>query len=89
MPSALACCLSVCLPADAELCVQLMADKNSQEYMRGRKTLELNADHPVIQALKDKASSSPSEAKVTTYQIQCACAALHHMLLPGPARRPA
>ena len=46
------------------LCVQLMADQQSQEYMRGRKTLELNPQHPIIQSLKSTASSNPGEAKV-------------------------
>ena len=42
-----------------------MADQQSQEYMRGRKTLELNPRHPIIQALSSTASSNPGEAKAS------------------------
>lgn len=42
-----------------------MADKSTSQYMKGRKTLELNASHPIIQALSAKVSSSPSDAKVS------------------------
>ena len=56
-----------------------MADKNAQEYMKGRKTLELNADHPIVQSLADKVTSSPSEAKVCliTCGYECGDSCMH------------
>ena len=32
--------------------------------MKGRKTLEINPDHPIIQALKDKVDNDSAGAKV-------------------------
>ncbi len=33
--------------------------------MKGRKTLEINPEHPIVQALKDKVDSDASGAKVS------------------------
>lgn len=36
------------------LLVQAMGDTRAMEYMRGRRTLEINPEHPVIVSLKDR-----------------------------------
>ena len=70
---------------------QLMADKNAQEYMKGRKTLELNASHSIVQALAGKVSSSPSEAKVCSLRAgrQCSCPLCWGACCPPGAEPPA
>ncbi|KAK9820290.1 hypothetical protein WJX72_008653 [[Myrmecia] bisecta] len=45
---------------------QTMGDSRAMEYMRGRRSLEINPDHPVVQALQSKVSSSAPDAKAMT-----------------------
>lgn len=45
-------------------CVQTLGDTRASEYMKGRKTLEINPDHPIITALQDKVSADAEGAKV-------------------------
>lgn len=50
-------------------CMQAMGDNRAMEYMRGRRTLEVNPDHPVISSLKtrfDEAGDSDSNAQAMT-----------------------
>ncbi|CAL8468307.1 g7847 [Coccomyxa elongata] len=42
---------------------QTLGDSRAAEYMKGRKTLEINPDHPIIQALKDRLDSDADGAK--------------------------
>ena len=46
-----------------------MGDTRAMEYMRGRRTLEVNPDHPVIQSLKarfDEHGDTDSNAEAMT-----------------------
>ena len=45
-------------------CAQTLGDTRASEYMKGRKTLEINPDHPIITALQDKVSADADGAKV-------------------------
>lgn len=45
-------------------CAQTLGDTRASEYMKGRKTLEINPDHPIIAALQDKVSADAEGAKV-------------------------
>ncbi len=44
--------------------MQTLGDSRAAEYMKGRKTLEINPDHPIIRALSDKVNSDAAGAKV-------------------------
>ena len=57
----------------SKLChgVQTLGDSRAAEYMKGRKTLEINPDHPIIQALKDKVDSDAAGAKVWCIKKSC------------------
>lgn len=44
---------------------QTMGDNKSMEYMRSRRTLEINPEHPIIQGLNSQLSSGASNAKAT------------------------
>jgi HSP90 family molecular chaperone len=49
--------------------LQAMGDNRAMEYMRGRRTLEINPDHPVISSLKgrfDEHGDSDSNAQAMT-----------------------
>ena len=48
-----------------KLWLQTLGDSRSAEYMKGRKTLEINPEHPIVQALKDKVESDVSGAMVS------------------------
>ena len=45
---------------------QTMADGASFDYMKGRKSMEVNARHPVIRNLKKKVEADPKDPKATT-----------------------
>ncbi|EIE19325.1 heat shock protein Hsp90 [Coccomyxa subellipsoidea C-169] len=42
---------------------QTLGDSRAAEYMKGRKTLEINPDHPIIRALSDKVNNDAAGAK--------------------------
>jgi heat shock protein beta len=42
---------------------QALGDARSAEYMRGRRSMEINPDHPIIKALAEKVSLDSREAK--------------------------
>ena len=42
---------------------QAMGDESRHEYMRGKKTLEINPRHPMIAALKERAASDPDSTE--------------------------
>jgi len=42
---------------------QAMGDESRLQYMRGKKTLEVNPRHPMIAALKERAASDPDSAE--------------------------
>lgn len=44
--------------------VQMLSDNRSAEYMRGRRSLEVNPDHPIIQALASDLQSNTEGAEV-------------------------
>ena len=44
--------------------LQTLGDSRAADYMKGRKTLEINPEHPVVQALKEKVDSDSSGAQV-------------------------
>ena len=44
--------------------VQALGDARAAEYMRGRKVLELNPDHGIIQALNENFKSDEGNAQV-------------------------
>ncbi len=44
--------------------MQTMGDSKSMEYMRSKRTLEINPDHPIIQGLNGKFASGGADAKV-------------------------
>lgn len=44
--------------------VQTMGDAKNMEYMRSRRTLEINPEHPIIQGLNSQLSSGASNAQV-------------------------
>ena len=44
--------------------MQTLGDSRAAEYMKGKKTLEINPEHPIVQALKQKVDSDASGAKV-------------------------
>ena len=44
--------------------LQTLADSRAADYMKGRKTLEINPEHPIVQALKQKVDSDSSGAQV-------------------------
>ena len=44
--------------------VQTLGDSRAADYMKGRKTLEINPEHPIVQALKQKVDSDSSGAQV-------------------------
>ena len=51
------------------ICLQAMGDTRAMEYMRGRRTLEVNPDHPVIASLKarfDEHGESDANAEAIT-----------------------
>ena len=45
---------------------QALSDDSRMSYMKGKKTLEINPRHPIVKALKDKATEDPEseETKV-------------------------
>ncbi len=43
---------------------QTLGDSRAAEYMKGRKTLEINPDHPIVKALKSQVDSDEAGAKV-------------------------
>jgi hypothetical protein len=43
---------------------QALGDQRAMEYMRGRKTLEINPDHPVISALAQRLADSDPGVQV-------------------------
>jgi hypothetical protein len=43
---------------------QALGDQRAMEYMRGRKTLEINPDHPVIAALAQRLADSDPGVQV-------------------------
>ena len=49
---------------DPRCAAQTLGDSRAAEYMKGRKTLEINPDHPIVQALKDKVDRDAAGAKV-------------------------
>lgn len=46
--------------------VQAMADARAAEYMKGRKVLEINPSHPIIQSLNDNYSGDERNASVSS-----------------------
>ena len=42
-----------------------MADARAAEYMKGRKVLEINPSHPIIQSLNDNYSGDERNATVS------------------------
>ena len=44
--------------------LQTLGDSRAADYMKGRKTLEINPEHPIVQALKQKVDSDSSGAQV-------------------------
>ena len=52
-------------------CAQTLGDTRASEYMKGRKTLEINPDHPIITALQDKVSADADGAKVRPLGLAC------------------
>ena len=56
--------------------MQTLGDSRAAEYMKGRKTLEINPEHPIVQALKQKVDSDASGAKVS----KVACHVHWHLL---------
>ena len=44
--------------------LQTLGDSRAADYMKGRKTLEINPEHPIVQALKQKVDSDSSGARV-------------------------
>jgi heat shock protein beta len=45
---------------------QAMGDESRHEYMRGKKTLEVNPRHPMIAALKERAATDPDSEETET-----------------------
>lgn len=63
--------------------MQTLGDSRAAEYMKGRKTLEINPEHPIVQALKQKVDSDASGAKVGNHNLSCTPhIELHDILLP-------
>lgn len=48
---------------------QTLGDSRAAEYMKGRKTLEINPSHPIIQALKERIDSDADGAKVRRCEL--------------------
>lgn len=53
--------------------MQTLGDSRAAEYMKGRKTLEINPEHPIVQALKQKVDSDASGAKVRDSAAHTQC----------------
>lgn len=49
--------------------MQTLGDSRAAEYMKGKKTLEINPEHPIVQALKQKVDNDASGAKVNCIQV--------------------
>ena len=47
-------------------CLQAMGDARSLEYMRGKKILEINPDHGVVQSLQSRFESDEQGATAMT-----------------------
>jgi heat shock protein beta len=45
---------------------QALSDDSRMGYMKGKKTLEINPRHPIIKALKEKATEDPESEEVKT-----------------------
>ena len=50
---------------------QTLGDSRAAEYMKGRKTLEINPEHPIVKALKDKVEGDAAGAKVWADSSGC------------------
>ena len=63
-----------CLLMCASLCcaAQTLGDSRAAEYMKGRKTLEINPEHPIVKALKDKVDGDAAGAKVRVHSLAVA-----------------
>lgn len=44
--------------------VQALADPRAAEYMKGRKVMEINPDHPIVKSLNENYSSDAANAAV-------------------------
>lgn len=53
--------------------MQMLSDNRSAEYMRGRRSLEINPDHPIIQSLSSNLQSNTEEAEVCTPHLWSGC----------------
>ncbi len=54
---------------------QTLGDARAADYMKGRKTLEINPDHPIITALQSKVSDDAENAKARRHSfLLCASA---------------
>ena len=51
--------------------LQTLGDSRAAEYMKGRKTLEINPEHPIVRALKEKVDSDEAGAKVGVNSESC------------------
>ena len=51
--------------------LQTLGDSRAADYMKGRKTLEINPEHPIVQALKQKVDSDSSGAQVCRRACEC------------------
>jgi heat shock protein beta len=63
---------------------QTLGDSRAAEYMKGRKTLEINPDHPIVAALKDKVETDAAGAQVWCTGSAAASFASFAALLWGP-----
>lgn len=69
---------------EAVRCLQTLGDSRAAEYMKGRKTLEINPDHPIIQALKDRLDSDADGAKVPSIIPNIAALSIYHLVFTVP-----
>lgn len=56
---------------------QAMGDARAAEYMRGRRNMEINPQHPIIQALKGKVELESRCALLSTFYFFCVLSCLH------------
>ncbi len=56
--------LSGLVQRDLEWGVQALADPRAAEYMKGRKVMEINPDHPIVKSLNENYGSDAANAAV-------------------------
>ena len=69
------------------MAVQTLGDSRAAEYMKGKKTLEINPEHAIVQALKQKVDSDAGGAKVRKYVSHDHSPSLGISAWPGQLRR--